>query len=310
MLTTNDSTGIAVATADATAPPPAVELRPIEPHEGEAVAQILYEAFAGIHDRHGFARDFPTLGSAAQLTRDFIRHPSIWGVVAVSDRQVVGSNFLDERGPVRGVGPITVHPDAQGSGVGRRLMEAVLERGAGSTGIRLLQDSFNTQSLALYASLGFEVREPVVVMAGRPRSAPFPGVEVRRLRDEDLAACGDLHRMVHGFERANELRDALEAPALEPFVALRDGRVVAYATTLTFFPAAHGVAETEQDMRALIAGALAAGEAPASFLLPTRQAEVFRWCLDAGLRVVKPMTYMTVGEHHDPAGAWIPSVLY
>jgi Acetyltransferase (GNAT) domain len=231
-------------------------------------------------------------------------------VVAVSDGQVVGSNFLDERGPVRGVGPITVHPDAQGSGVGRRLMEAVLERGAGSTGIRLLQDSFNTQSLALYASLGFEVREPVVVMAGRPRRAPFPGVEVRRLRDEDLAACGDLHRMVHRFERANELRDALEAPALEPFVALRDGRVVAYATTLTFFPAAHGVAETEQDMRALIAGALAAGEAPASFLLPTRQGEVFRWCLDAGLRVVKPMTYMTVGEHHDPSGAWIPSVLY
>ena len=64
-----------------------------------------------------------------------------------------------------------------------------------------------------------------------------------------------------------------------------------------------------QDMRALIV-ALSAGEAPASFLLPTRQGEVFRWCLDAGLRVVKPMTYMTVGEHRDPSGAWIPSVLY
>jgi GNAT superfamily N-acetyltransferase len=309
MSMTNQSPAGPVA-AGTIGAPPTVELRPMQPHDGEAVAETMYSAFAEIHDRHRFPRDFPTLESAAQLTRDFIRHPSIWGVVAVSDGQVVGSNFLDERGPVRGVGPITVHPDAQGSGVGRRLMEAVLERGAGSTGIRLLQDSFNTQSLALYASLGFEVREPVVVMAGRPRRAPFPGVEVRRLRDEDLAACGYLHRMVHRFERANELRDALEAPALEPFVALRDGRVVAYATTLTFFPAAHGVAETEQDMRALIAGALAAGEAPASFLLPTRQGEVFRWCLDAGLRVVKPMTYMTVGEHHDPSGAWIPSVLY
>jgi GNAT superfamily N-acetyltransferase len=290
--------------------PPAIELRPIEPHDGEAAAQILYEAFAGIHDRHRFPRDFPTLESAAQLTRDFIRHPSIWGVVAVSDGRVVGSNFLDERGPVRGVGPITVHPDAQGSGVGRRLMEAVLERGAGSTGIRLLQDSFNTQSLALYASLGFEVKEPVVVMGGTPRSKPLAGIDVRPLREEDLAASGDLHRSVHGFERANELRDALESPALQPYVAVRDGRIVAYATTLTFFPAAHGVAETERDMRALIAGALAAGEAPASFLLPTRQSEFFRWCLEAGLRVVKPMTYMTVGQHRDPDGAWIPSVLY
>jgi GNAT superfamily N-acetyltransferase len=286
------------------------ELRPIEPHDGEAVAEIMYEAFAGIHDRHAFPRDFPTLESAVGVTRGFMRHPSIWGVVAVSAGRILGSNFLDERGPVRGVGPITIHPDAQGRGVGRRLMEAVLERGAGSTGIRLLQDSFNTRSLALYASLGFEVREPVVVMGGTLRSAALPGIEVRPLRDEDLAACGDLHRMVHGFERSNELRDALEAPSLEPFVALRDGRVVAYSTTLTFFPAAHGVAETEQDMCALIAGVLDAGEVPASFLLPIRQGEVFRWCLAAGLRVVKPMTYMTVGEYRDPGGAWIPSVQY
>ena len=63
-------------------------------------------------------------------------------------------------------------------------------------------------------------------------------------------------------------------------------------------------------MFALLAGALSAGEAPASFLLPARQSELFRSCLAAGLRVVKPMTYMTRGEHRDPAGAWIPTVLY
>jgi GNAT superfamily N-acetyltransferase len=274
------------------------------------VAQILYEAFAGVHDRHRFARDFPTLESAVQLTRDFMRHPSIWGVVAVSDGRVLGSNFLDERGPIRGVGPITVHPDAQGRGVGRRLMEAVLERGAGATGIRLLQDSFNTRSLALYASLGFEVSEPVVVMAGRPRSAPSAGVTVRPLRADDLATCGELYRRVHGHERGNELRDALEAPALKPFVAIRDGRIVAYATTLTFFPAAHAVAESQADMAGLIAGALAQTGEPGSFLLPTRQAELFRWLLGEGLRVVKPMTYMTIGQHRNPSGAWIPSVLY
>ena len=62
-------------------------------------------------------------------------------------------------------------------------------------------------------------------------------------------------------------------------------------------------------MAALIAGALAASDAPASFLLPTRQHELFRWCLQAGLRTVKPMTYMVTGEHR-PRGAWIPSLLY
>ena len=87
-------------------------------------------------------------------------------------------------------------------------------------------------------------------------------------------------------------------------------RVTAYATTLAFFPAAHAVAESDESMQALIAGAVAATGAPAAFLLPVRQAQLFRWCLDAGLRVVKPMTYMTVGEYHEPRGSWIPSVLY
>jgi hypothetical protein len=68
------------------------------------------------------------------------------------------------------------------------------------------------------------------------------------------------------------------------------------------------VAETERDMAALIAGALAATDAPASFLLPTRQHELFRLVPPGRLRVVKPTTYMIIGEHRQPRGAWIPSL--
>src|SRR5437764_6893738 len=32
---------------------------------------------------------------------------------------VIGSNFLDERGPITGVGPITVHPASQNQTIGR-----------------------------------------------------------------------------------------------------------------------------------------------------------------------------------------------
>ena len=166
------------------------------------------------------------------------------------------------------------------------------------------------QSLSLYASLGFEVKEPAVVMKGTPRSGAPASIEVRPLDDSDLEQCERLCLTVHGFERTNELRDAIEVPIFSPSVALRDGRITAYATTLTFFPAAYAVAETEDDMRALITGTLAAGEEPASFLLPTRQASLFRWCLGEGLRAVKPMTYMAIGEYRDPDGSWIPSVLY
>lgn len=287
-----------------------VELRAIEPADADAAARIVYNAFAGIHDHHRFARDFPTVEAAGQLVTAFIANPSIWGVVAVMDGRVVGSNFVDERGPIRGVGPITVAPEAQGARVGRRLMQAVLDRSASARGVRLLQDSFNVASISLYASLGYDVTDPIALMTGTPRGRVPAGFEVRPLQPSDIAEAEQLHRRVHGFERTGELRDALEAPVFEPTLVLRDGRIAAYATTLTFFPAAHAVAETDEDMRALIAGTLKTSEAPGSFLLPTRQAGLFRWALAEGLRVVKPMTYMAVGEHREPHGAWLPSVLY
>ena len=286
-----------------------IELRAVGPADAERCARIVHEAFGAIHDNHRFERDFPTLEAAEELTSAFIAHPLIWGVVAERDGQVVGSNFIDERGRIRGLGPITVDPRAQGQGVGRLLMQAALERSRGAAGIRLFQDSFNVASLSLYASLGFEVKDLAAVMSGRPRSGSAPGVEVRPLEQADIAECEELCLRIHGFERTAELRDAIGAPVLSPFVAVRDGRITAYATTLTFFPAAHAAAENEDDMRALILGTLAAGEQPASFLLPTRQARLFRWCLAEGLRVVKPMTYMAIGEYRDPS-CWISSVLY
>lgn len=287
-----------------------IVVRAIEPADADECTRIVYEAFARLHDHHRFPRDFPTLEAASQLTGSFIAHPRIWGVVAEADGRIIGSNFLDERGPIKGVGPITVDPEAQARGVGRRLMEAVMARGAEARGIRLLQDSFNMQSLSLYASLGFAVREPTVVMSGTPKSGPRSGIEVRPLEVDDVEECEGLCLSVHGFDRTSELCDAIQVPVLAPFVAIRDGRITAYATTVTFFPAAHGVAETEDDLCALIAGALAASEEPASFLVPTRQADLFRWCLSQGMRPVKPMTYMAVGEYREPDGAWIPSVLY
>ena len=187
-------------------------------------------------------------------------------------------------------------------------MQAVLERGRAAVGIRLLQDAFNTRSIALYASLGFEVREPILLMSGTPRSKPPSDVEVRPLRPDDLEVCGALCTRVQGFERSRELADAVKL--FSPVVAVRQGRITAYASTPTFWPLNHGVAETEADMRALMLGAAASTSEPLAFLLPVRQADLFRWCLGEGMRVVKPMTLMTTGQYRDPAGCYFVSVLY
>jgi predicted N-acetyltransferase YhbS len=285
-----------------------VHIRATTPSDAEPCGRIIYEAFEGIAGRHGFPPDFPAIEAATELAQALIANPSVFGVAAEEDGRVVGSNFLKEGDAIRGVGPITVDPRAQGSGVGRRLMQAVLDRANGAAGVRLLQDAFNMRSIALYASLGFEVREPVLVMAGQLAGNPPAGTTVRSMGEQDLEACDALCIRVHGISRRSDLADALRFFA--PLVAERDGRITAYMTAPSFWIANHGVAESEDDMRALIVGAAAATATPVSFLLPTRQTALFRWCLGQGMKTVKPMTLMTMGEYRAPDGPYMPCVFY
>jgi len=187
-------------------------------------------------------------------------------------------------------------------------MEPVLQRARGAVGVRLVQDSFNMVSVSLYASSGFEVKEPLLLMRGKPKSKPTRRVEVRPIKSEDVGECAALCRKVHGFERLNELRDALEASS--PLIALRDRHVTAYGLALTMWSRSHAVAETEEDMEALLLGAAAMNSEPLSFLLPVRQAELFRCCLSEDFRAVKPMTLMAMGTYQDPDGCYFPSILY
>ncbi len=46
------------------------------------------------------------------------------------------------------------------------------------------------------------------------------------------------------------------------------------------------------------------------FLLPIRNAALFKWRLDRRLRVVKTMTMMRLSRYNEPAGAYLPSILY
>ena len=89
---------------------------------------ICFEAFKAIDDEHNFPWDFPSAEVATGLLTMMLSNPGFYSVVAEQEGKVVGSNFLDERGPIAGVGPITVDPASQNQTVGRRLMSAVLDR--------------------------------------------------------------------------------------------------------------------------------------------------------------------------------------
>jgi hypothetical protein len=235
-----------------------------------------------------------------------LSHPGHYSVVAELEGRVVASNFMDERAAIYGIGPITVDPTTQNRGVGGQLMRDALDRAArrDAAGVRLLQAGFHNRSLCLYSLLGFRTREPISILQGAPLNQKIAGHDVRPATPADLGACNAICRAVHGFDRGRELEEAIAHRTAS--VVEQGGRITGYTTGISFV--AHTVAETNTGLMALIGAATAFGGP--GFLLPTRNHEVFTWCLKGGLRLVYQMTLMTIGLYNEPTGAWLPSVLY
>jgi len=89
----------------------------------ESVSKLLRHSLIGttslgISRRRGFDR----------CSFDDVSHPSFFSIVAEENGTIVGSNCLDERTPISGVGPITIDPGTQNRSIGPRLMQAVMTR--------------------------------------------------------------------------------------------------------------------------------------------------------------------------------------
>lgn len=283
-----------------------IRLRDGVPADAVRCGTICYEAFRLIAEAHGFPPDFQSGEAALKTLTRLLDNPGFYGVVAEVDGQIAGSNFLDERGSVAGLGPISVDPAEQNSGVGRLLMQHMLDRAEekGLDGVRLFQSAYHNRSLSLYAKLGFVAREPVSVMLGEAVRLEIPGFEVRPATEEDAEACNAVCRRVHGLDRAGEFRDAIRWG--RPLVVEHEGRVTGYATTLG--SAGHAVGETNEEIKALIGAATA--YRGTGIIVPTRNADLFRWCLEHGLRISFPGTMMSVGFYNEPQGGYLPSSLY
>ena len=283
-----------------------VTLRPGTAADAERCGEICYNAFKAVAEQHNFPPDFPSQEGARGLLARLLANPGFYSVVAEVDSTIVGSNFVDERSTMAGLGPITVDPAVQNRAVGRQLMQNALDRvkQRAFPGVRLLQAAYHNRSLSLYARLGFVAREPLSTMQGPALGVHIPGYSTRSATELDLVTCNEICAKVHGHDRAGELRNAIKDTTAT--VVEHAGRIVGYSSSIAFF--GHAVAETNEGLKALIGAAPAFGGP--GFLVPTRNAELFLWCLEHGLRVVQPMTLMSIGLYNEPAGAFLPSILY
>src|SRR6266550_4022127 len=219
-----------------------IKLRSGTPADAKICGTICYKAFKTISEAHGFAPYFPAPEIAIDVLTRMLENPKFYSVVAEIGGRIVGSNFLDERNSIAGVGPITVDPTVQNRAVGRRLMDAVHERASEKNfaGVRLIQAGFHTRSLSLYAKLGYDVREHLACMQGKPLGISIEGHVVRAATEADLEDCNRVCREVHGHDRSGELRDAIARGSAT--VVDHDGRITGYGTIIGFF--GHAVGQT------------------------------------------------------------------
>jgi GNAT superfamily N-acetyltransferase len=107
--------------------PMTVVIRPIETGDLPDAGRICHEALTAIAAEHNYPSDHPDPAIATALLSRLAAHPAIYGIVAEIDDRVVGSNFVDERSPITGLGPVTVDPRVQDKGVGTALMVHMLD---------------------------------------------------------------------------------------------------------------------------------------------------------------------------------------
>src|SRR5919198_2201361 len=290
-------------------------VRPIEQNDAEICGKIGYEAHKAISSAHGYPCEQPSEEFGIGLIRMLLGNPNSWGVLAERQDKILGSIFLHRfpPSPVAVIGPLTVHPSAEGGGIGRKLMDAALAQALKQNydQIRLVQSPSHIRSFVLYTKCGFILREPLFLMQGQLQrkdgnnnnTGSDNNNNIRLVRDDnDVSMCNELCKSSYGFSREMELRQAKDqgvATMIE-----RDGVITGYAAGIGIF--GHAVAESNEDLKALIANASAI--LGPGFFVPARNHELISWLLQNGFQIGWPANLMRVGPYQEPFTPFLPSL--
>ncbi|MEO7673904.1 MAG: hypothetical protein ABIU09_07485 [Pyrinomonadaceae bacterium] len=151
----------------------------------------------------------------------------------------------------------------------------------GFPSIRVVQAAYHNRFLALSTKLGFNTVEPLSQIQGSPLNVEIERFNVRKMKEDDVEKADAVSKAVHGHSRKNEIAGSVQMGT--GMVVKHDGRMTGYSTAVGFF--GHAVGEGNAELKALIGSAREF--AGPGFLLPTRNSELMRWCLENGLKIVQ-----------------------
>ena len=199
-------------------------LRPLYESDITEHADLLYSSFNNWYWKHGWGKDY--FGCQPQETSifyDIYNDLSPGHSIAAFDKntnRMMGSCFYHPREHHVSLGIMSVHPNYGGQGVGRQLVNYILDytRDNDYKSCRLVSSAINMDSFSLYNRAGFI---PRVTYHDMVITVPETGLgdvnvtgedRVREATLDDITAMGELEMEISGIKREIDYRYAIENP--------------------------------------------------------------------------------------------------
>ena len=280
-------------------------IRPAEPRDVDRAGDVNFVAFYRTALVHGLPPVVTTPTESRRYIRYLLDFDPLGGIVAEEDDELIGVAWLHPRGAVATVGPVAVEPRRQGRGVGRRLLERLIEiAGKGVPQIRLVQESYNAVSLALYLRTGFRVVAPLLELE-LPPDAPVavprvpPRVVIRAAADEDRMRVVARDARAFGAQRPQSVDLYLRRGRV--LLAEEGGTLTGYAMAIGFDAMAFLGSASADDadgllvLLATLASELTARRQLVRTVVPATDRRLVDGLLGLGFRVFRACHYMVRG---------------
>jgi len=304
-----------------------MNLRPMTPQDRSEVAELIYVSINFWYQTHGRPPLFSGGPCVTEVFYDVYNalEPGC-AVVAESPRtgRLMGSCFYHPREHHVSLGIMNVHPNYFGQGVGRALLDYIIDftDRSGSKSLRLTQSAFNLDSFSLYTRAGFVPRCAyqdifVPVPPGGLQAPPPPGADhVRPATSADVAAMAALEMEVSGITREPDYRHAIQNQLGFWYVSVsenRSGQLDGWIIS-SGHPALNMlgpcVARSEEAAAALIFSELNRypGRSPV-FLIPVERARLVAQMYAWGARNCEFHFYQVRGQFRPFQGISMPTFL-
>jgi len=211
-----------------------ITVRPLQESElstADSIMRLAFGTFIGLPEPMSF------MGDAAYIRNRWLADPEA-AFAAEADGEIIGSNLATNWGSVGFFGPLTIRPDYWDRGVGKRLMEPIMQLFDkwGTKHAGLFTFPHSQKHIGLYQRFGFWPRfltaimsKPVEQITSAMRWTKFSEVSNAE-RDDVLSACREVTDAVYVFlDVAIEIRAVAEQNLGDTILLWDNDRLMALA---------------------------------------------------------------------------------